>query len=135
MMYVVAWALTQLLLFLCRFFPGFFTSCPSRKTTARMYVVHGRLGRGKSPAADLHHRKQEQIIAALVQLLRTANPVAVHHVDQILAIFAHSLREQASAENEDDRPLTPATMTLVLDLVRSLPADKVQASGLAGFLQ
>jgi hypothetical protein len=67
-------------------------------------------------------------------LLRAENPVAVQHVDQILSIFAHSLGQQATAETEDDRPLKEETVTLVVDLARSLPAEKQQSSGLAAFL-
>jgi hypothetical protein len=62
------------------------------------------------------------------------NPTLVAHLDQITAVFAHVLAAQKSAKNEAAEPLAKETHARLLELVRALPADKVQNAGLNQYL-
>ena len=62
------------------------------------------------------------------------NPTLIGHLDQLTAVFAHVLAAQRSAKNEAAQPLAESTHARLLELVRALPADKVQNAGLNQYL-
>lgn len=62
------------------------------------------------------------------------NATLIGHLDQLTAVFADVLAKQKSAKNEAAQPLAAPTHARLLELVRALPGDKVQAAGLNQYL-
>lgn len=62
------------------------------------------------------------------------NQVLLGSVDQLLPAFGKVLEEQRSAKNEAAQPLAATTHASLLELVKALPGDKVQAAGLQQYL-
>lgn len=71
---------------------------------------------------------------AVFTLFSANNPVLVAHLDQLIQVFAQVLATQASAKNEAAQPLAAETHAKLLQLIRALPQDKVQAAGLTQYL-
>lgn len=76
---------------------------------------------------------QVKIFEALTYMLQ--NGKAPAHTDTILRLMATVLEQQAKAANEDSKPLMADTQEKLVSLLRTLPAEQVQAHGLAAFLQ
>lgn len=62
------------------------------------------------------------------------NATLIGHLDQLTAVFADVLAKQKSAKSEAAQPLAESTHARLLELVRALPEDKVQAAGLSQYL-
>lgn len=56
------------------------------------------------------------------------------NLDGLLPVFAKVLQDQTSAKDEISRPLAASTHSRLLELIRALPADRVQAAGLAQYI-
>ena len=56
------------------------------------------------------------------------------YLDQLLVAFAQVLNKQTQAKNESAQPLGSASHARLLELIRILPADKVQSAGLQQYL-
>lgn len=57
-----------------------------------------------------------------------------NNLDGLLPIFSKVLQDQTSAQDEISRPLAASTQSRLLELIRALPADRVQAAGLSQYL-
>lgn len=53
----------------------------------------------------------------------------------ILNIIGQVLQKQKEAVNDEDKPLQPDTLAKIVELLKSMPADQLQATGLAAFVQ
>lgn len=58
----------------------------------------------------------------------------VAHLDALLPVFSKVLQAQIAAKDEAAQPLAPSTHTRLLELIRALPADRVQSAGLSQYL-
>lgn len=63
------------------------------------------------------------------------NGKAPAHTDTILRLMATVLDQQAKAADDDNKPLMADSQEKLITLLRTLPADQIQAHGLAPFLQ
>ena len=74
------------------------------------------------------------LVECFFSLLSSGNPTLIAHIDQLLSIFGQVLATQTSAKTEAARPLAAVTHAKLLDLLRALPQDRVQAAGLTQYL-
>ncbi|GAA5895652.1 uncharacterized protein JCM6883_001576 [Sporobolomyces salmoneus] len=80
--------------------------------------------------------ESEMVFNALLTLLQQQNPTVLSSLDHVLAIFASALK---STEGEvyypsGDSQITIENKNRLVQLVKALPADKVQQAGLAPYL-
>jgi importin-4 len=80
-------------------------------------------------------------IAALISIIRSENPIALQHLDQIFAIFQQALASVAEAERiypeVEGAQLEEETKQEVLQLLKDLngsSAEKLAAAGLASYV-
>ena len=67
-------------------------------------------------------------------LLSSSNPVLVANLDHLLSVFSQVLHTQTTATAETAQPLAAVTHAKLLDLIRALPRDKVEAAGLTQYI-
>lgn len=60
---------------------------------------------------------------------------AAAHTDTILRLIAVVLEQQSQAENAEVAPLMPETQAKLVTLLKTMPAEQLQAHGLAAFVQ
>lgn len=57
-----------------------------------------------------------------------------NNLDALLPVFAKVLQAQTSAKDEISRPLAASTQSRLVELIRVLPGDRVQAAGLSQYI-
>jgi hypothetical protein len=82
------------------------------------------------------YAESEMVFNAILTLLQQQNPTVLSSLDHVLAIFASALK---STEGEvyypsGDSQITVENKNRLVQLVKALPADKVQQAGLAPYL-
>lgn len=58
----------------------------------------------------------------------------VNSLDALLPVFSKVLQDQTNAKDEISRPLASSTYNRLLELIRALPGDRVQAAGLSQYI-
>lgn len=68
------------------------------------------------------------------QLASSGNQTFINNLDPLLVVFAQVLSTQTTAKTEAAQPLAASTHQKLLELIRALPQERVQAAGLAQYI-